>query len=56
MACSYPGTFESSIHSILTSSNYKSAVLKTIIKDLEAEVCKIDHTKGQMILIDLIQN
>ena len=30
MACSYPGTFESSIHSILTSSNYKSAVLKTI--------------------------
>ena len=30
MACSYPGTFESSIHSILTSSNYKKAVLKTI--------------------------
>ena len=30
MACSYPGTFDSSIHSILTSSNYKSAVLKTI--------------------------
>ena len=30
MACSYPGTFESSIHSILNSSNYKSAVLKTI--------------------------
>ena len=30
MACSYPGTFESSIHSILTSSSYKSAVLKTI--------------------------
>ena len=30
MACSYPGTFESSVHSILTSSNYKSAVLKTI--------------------------
>jgi len=30
MACSYPGTFESSIHSILTSSNYKSAILKTI--------------------------
>ncbi len=30
MACSYPGTFESSIHSILTSSSYKSAILKTI--------------------------
>ena len=30
MACSYPGTFMSSLHSILTSSNYKSAVLKTI--------------------------
>jgi len=30
MACSYPGTFESSVHSILTSSSYKSAVLKTI--------------------------
>ena len=30
MACSYPGTFESSIHSILTSTSYKSAVLKTI--------------------------
>ncbi len=30
MACSYPGTFVSSIHSILTSSNYKNAVLKTI--------------------------
>ena len=30
MACSYPGTFDSSIHSILTSSNYKSAILKTI--------------------------
>ena len=30
MACSYPGTFESSVHSILTSSNYKSAILKTI--------------------------
>ncbi len=30
MACSYPGTFESSIHSILNSSNYKSAILKTI--------------------------
>ena len=30
MACSYPGTFNSSIHSILTSPNFKSAVLKTI--------------------------
>ena len=30
MACSYPGTFESAVHSILTSSNYKGAVLKTI--------------------------
>ncbi len=30
MACSYPGTFESSIHSIINSKNYKSAVLKTI--------------------------
>ena len=30
MACSYPGTFESSIHSILNSTNYKSAILKTI--------------------------
>ena len=30
MACSYPGTFESSVHSILNSTNYKSAILKTI--------------------------
>ena len=30
MACSYPGTFDSSIHSIINSSNYKSAVLKAI--------------------------
>ena len=30
MACSYPGTFNSSIHSIITSKNYKKAILKTI--------------------------
>ena len=30
MACSYPGTFNSSIHAIITSSNYKKAILKTI--------------------------
>ena len=30
MACSYPGTFNSSIHAILNSSNYKKAILKTI--------------------------
>ena len=30
MACSYPGTFCGSIHAIITSKNYKSAVLKTI--------------------------
>ncbi len=30
MACSYPGTFESSIHAIISSSNYKAAILKTI--------------------------
>ena len=30
MACSYPGTFTSSIHSILNSKNYKSAIIKTI--------------------------
>ena len=30
MACSYPGTFESSIHSIINSKNYKDAILKTI--------------------------
>ena len=30
MACSYPGTFNSSIHSILNSKDYKSAIVKTI--------------------------
>ena len=30
MACSYPGTFNSSIHSIISSKNYKEAILKTI--------------------------
>ncbi len=30
MACSYPGTFNSSIHAILSSTNYKGAILKTI--------------------------
>ncbi len=30
MACSYPGTFESSIHSIIISTSYKNAILKTI--------------------------
>ena len=30
MACSYPGTFNSSIHSIINSKNYKVAILKTI--------------------------
>ena len=30
MACSYPGTFNSSIHSIINSTSYKDAVLKTI--------------------------
>ena len=30
MACSYPGTFSSSIHAILNSKNYRSAVIKTI--------------------------
>ena len=30
MACSYPGTFNSSIHSIINSTNYKSAILRTI--------------------------
>ena len=30
MACSYPGTFNSSIHAILSSTNYKAAILKTI--------------------------
>ncbi len=30
MACSYPGTFNSSIHSIINSKNYRNAILKTI--------------------------
>jgi hypothetical protein len=30
MACSYPGTFNSSIHAIINSTSYKEAVLKTI--------------------------
>ena len=30
MACSYPGTFNGSIHSIINSTNYKQAILKTI--------------------------
>ncbi len=30
MACSYPGTFNSSIHAIINSKNYKDAILKTI--------------------------
>ncbi|MDB9699632.1 ADP-ribosylglycohydrolase family protein [Candidatus Pelagibacter sp.] len=30
MACSYPGTFNSSIHSIINSSNYKGAILRAI--------------------------
>ncbi len=29
-ACSYPGTFMGSIHAIITSNNYKSAIIKTI--------------------------
>ena len=29
-SCRYPGTFNSSIHSIITSKSYKSAILKTI--------------------------
>lgn len=29
-ACSYPGTYMGSIHSIITSKNYKSAIIKTI--------------------------
>ena len=29
-ACSYPGTFMGSIHAIITSASYKSAVVKTI--------------------------
>ena len=30
MACSYPGTFMGSIHAMITSNNYKSAIIKTI--------------------------
>ena len=30
MACSYPGTFNSSIHSIINSTNYENAILRTI--------------------------
>ncbi len=30
MACSYPGTFNSSIHCIINSTTYKTAILKTI--------------------------
>jgi len=30
MACSYPGTFNSSIHSIINSTGYSGAILKTI--------------------------
>ena len=30
MACSYPGTFNSSVHSIINSKDYKTAILKTI--------------------------
>ena len=29
-ACSYPGTFMGSIHAIITSNNYKPAIIKTI--------------------------
>ena len=29
-ACSYPGTFMGSVHAIITSASYKSAVIKTI--------------------------
>ena len=29
-ACSYPGTFMGSIHAIVTSNNYRSAIIKTI--------------------------
>ena len=30
ISCRYPGTFDSSIHAIITSTSYKSAVIKTI--------------------------
>ena len=29
-ACSYPGTFMGAIHAVITSNNYKNAVIKTI--------------------------
>ena len=29
-ACSYPGTFNGSIHAIITSNSFKSAINKTI--------------------------
>ena len=29
-ACSYPGTFMGSIHAMITSNNYKSAIIKTV--------------------------
>ena len=29
-ACSYPGTFNGSIHAIIASKSYRSAVIKTI--------------------------
>ena len=29
-ACSYPGTFMGSVHAMITSNNYKSAIIKTI--------------------------
>ena len=29
-ACSYPGTFMGSVHAMITSKNYKTAVIKTI--------------------------
>ena len=29
-ACSYPGTFNGALHAILTSKNYKTAIIKTI--------------------------
>ena len=41
MACSYPGTFNSSIHSIINSTNYKGAILKTI----KAGGCICDRDK-----------
>ena len=29
-ACSYPGTFMGSVHAMITSNNYRSAIIKTI--------------------------